>query len=327
MTHLPARPPRAGAPVAFDPTLAERLEHHARVSRGALASNTERALKADVAIFTAWCADQGLAALPATADTVAAFVDAMAAAKKPATVRRYVSSVITFHKAAGLASPTQALEVRMALKRMTRERGTRQDQAAPLTRGVLDRLLAAGIPGDRLIDRRDRALLAVAYDTLVRRSELVALTVEDLATAEDGTGTVLVRKSKTDQAGEGMVRFLAADTVPLVRAWLEAADIAAGPIFRPVSKAGAVGAAALAAGKVARIVKERARRAGVDPAGLSGHSTRVGAAQDMIGAGLEIGEVMQAGGWKSPAMVARYSERLLARRGGAAKLAARQGRG
>ena len=321
-------PPRAGgALVPFDPDIAERLEHHARVSRGALASNTERALKADVAVFTAWCADRGRAALPATSDTVAAFVDAMAIEKKPATVRRYVSSVSTFHKAAGLASPTATLEVRMALKRMNRERGTRQDQAAPLTRGVLDRLLAAGIPGDRLIDRRDRALLAVAYDTLVRRSELVALAVEDLAVAEDGTGTVLVRKSKTDQAGEGSVRFLAADTVPLVRAWLAAAGIGAGPIFRPVSKGGAVGAAALAAGKVARIVKERAQRAGVDPAGLSGHSTRVGAAQDMIGAGLEIGEVMQAGGWKSPAMVARYSERLLARRGAAAKLAARQGRG
>ncbi len=72
--------------------------------------------------------------------------------------------------------------------------------------------------------------------------------------------------------------------------------------------------------------KRRAKAAGVDPAGLSGHSSRVGAAQDLVAADLGIAEVMQAGGWKTPTMVARYTEHLAARRGAMSKLAARQGR-
>ena len=80
-------------------------------------------------------------------------------------------------------------------------------------------------------------------------------------------------------------------------------------------------------GEVTRIIKKMATAAGLDPVGLSGHSTRVGGAQDMVGAGLDVGEVMVAGGWKTATMVARYSERLVARRGAAAKLARLQGRG
>ena len=79
-----------------------------------------------------------------------------------------------------------------------------------------------------------------------------------------------------------------------------------------------------------RIFKQMARRAGLPPAmidGLSGHSTRVGAAQDMIAAGIELPAILQAGRWKSPAMVNRYGERLLARRSGAAQLARLQRRG
>ncbi len=83
----------------------------------------------------------------------------------------------------------------------------------------------------------------------------------------------------------------------------------------------------LQAGEVARVFKRMAKAAGLDPSGLSGHSTRIGAAQDMVGGGLDIAEIMQAGGWRTPVMVARYSERLTASRGAAAKLARLQGRG
>ena len=72
----------------------------------------------------------------------------------------------------------------------------------------------------RLIDARNRALLAVAYDTLLRRSELVSLDVSDLAEEADGSATLLVRTSKTDPEGTGAMVFLARDTVGLVKAWL-----------------------------------------------------------------------------------------------------------
>jgi hypothetical protein len=74
-----------------------------------------------VRIFTAWCSDAGEIALPAAAATVAAFIDAMAALKAPATVRRYVSSIATFHRAAGVANPCETQPVKLALKRMHHE--------------------------------------------------------------------------------------------------------------------------------------------------------------------------------------------------------------
>jgi len=303
--------------------LVRRLEVHQHQARGAMSANTERALKADIVIFTGWCTDRGLDCLPASPDTVAAFVDHMAETRKPATVRRYVSSVATFHRQADLDTPTSTETVKLALRRMARSNGTRQDQVAPATRDVVDKLIAAA--GNRIIDLRNVAMLTVAYDTLVRRSELVELKVVDYQVAEDGSASVLVRRGKTDQAGEGSVRYLAPDTVARVRGWLDQANVTDGAMFRSVSRSGLAGGP-LQAGEVARIFKRMATTAGLDPVGLSGHSTRVGAAQDQVAAGLDVAEVMQAGGWRTPVMVARYSERLGARRGGAAKLARSQGR-
>src|SRR4029078_12559931 len=115
------------------------------------------------------------------------------------------------------------------------------------------------------------------------------------------------------------------DTIGHLKTWLVAADINEGPIFRSVTRKGELGLQP-AAGEGPEIFRRMAKAAGLDTAGVSGHSTRVGAAQDMIALGLELPEIMQAGGWKSPAMPARYGDRLLARRGAPAKLAQAQGR-
>jgi integrase len=301
-----------------DPEIAERLDDHAHRARGALSPNTLRALRADSAIFTAWCVTHRLPSLPATEDSLAAFVDAMADTRAPATVRRYVASVGALHRAAGLPDPAATPAVRLALRRVGRQRGVRQTQAAPLNRAAVDQMLARR--GENRIDRRDAALLSVAYDSLARRGELVALTVQDVQFAEDGTATVLIRRSKTDADGAGAIRFLAPDTVHALTEWLTGAAVTDGALFRSVTKGNRVGSG-IDVGDIARVFRKLARRASLDPSRISGHSTRVGAAQDMIAHGLEIGEVMQAGGWKTPVMVARYAERLTARRGAAAKLA------
>ena len=141
--------------------------------------------------------------------------------------------------------------------------------------------------------------------------------------------TLLVRRSKTDGEGRGEIVYLAKDTVALLRAWLRQAGIADGRLFRSVRKSGGIGER-LDPSQVPRIFKEMARRAGLPDElveGVSGHSTRVGAAQDMIAAGIELPAILQAGRWKSAAMVNRYGERLLARKSGAAQLARLQRRG
>jgi site-specific recombinase XerD len=116
--------------IAIEPDpVAANLRQHAAAARGAYAHNTERALQADVAIFTSWCAETGHQALPAAAATVVAFIDAMVISKAPATVRRYISSVATFHRAAQVANPCETQAVKLALKRMHREPGRLQQQA------------------------------------------------------------------------------------------------------------------------------------------------------------------------------------------------------
>ncbi len=216
--------------------------------------------------------------------------------------------------------------MRLALQRMHRNKGRRQEQATGLTWPLRRRLLEAA--GDRPIDDRNRALLAVAYDAMLRRAELVSLQVSDLLEEMRGDATLLVRRSKTDGEGKGEVVYLACDTVRLVRAWLETSGIIEGRLFRSVGKGGRIGER-LHPGQVPRIFKTMAREAGLPPAvvdGLSGHSARVGAAQDMIAAGIELPAILQAGRWKSTAMVNRYGERLLARRSGVAQLAELQHR-
>ena len=306
--------------------LPEALGRCVRGGSGAFSDNTERALKSDLSIFAAWCAGRGLRVLPAGPETVAAFVDAMAEARAPATVRRYVTSIAIAHRIVGCGDAAKSEDVRLALKRMHRRKGRRQDQARGLTWPLRNRLLDAA--GGRLIDDRNRALLAVAYDTLLRRSEISALLVHDLFEELDGDATLLVRRSKIDQEGEGETVWVAPDSLALVRAWLGRSGVADGPLFRSVGKGGRVGGP-LPPGQVARIFKAMARAAGLPSTavdGLSGHSTRVGAAQDMIGAGIEMPAILVAGRWKSTAMVSRYGARLQARQSGAARLARLQGR-
>lgn len=304
----------------------DALARYQQQAAGAFSTNMERAIRSDTKVFADWCATQGYASLPAEPATIAAFVDDQAAQRAPATVRRYVSSIAHLHRAADVGDPTKSETVRLALKRMARSRGTRQRQARGLTGDLRSRLIDAA--PDTLRGKRDAALLSVAYDTLARRSELVAMQVSDVEQVEDGSGAVLIRRSKADQEGRGQLRYLAPDTMDLLRGWLEAAGVTDGALSCGVTKGGRANGS-LHPDSVARSFKRMAREAGVKAdvvADLSGHSTRVGAAQDLVGAGVDLAQVMRDGGWRSPDMVARYTEKQAVKNGGMARLVAVQNR-
>jgi site-specific recombinase XerD len=359
------------------PDTVETLREFAQAAaKGGLAPKTIAALKSDGRIFAGWCRDQGVTWLPATPQTVAGFVAAMAAqGRAPATVQRYLASIALWHSAAELANPCAALLVKMARKAHLRAVNKRQKQAAPLGEAEVSALeerlvLPAADPDARLAALRDRALLRVAHDTLGRASELVALRWEDLAIDPDGDGTVLIRRSKTDQEGEGRVRWIDRATVAALNKWRKAHDaelarraaaeaariaalhaqrfpgsrwpqgrtrlnpvrepvplewIASPYLFRGLAPHHGAGRSLgwslqLSPASVSRIIKRRMAEAGFDPRGYSAHSTRVGKLQDLLAEGVDLLGAMDAGGWKSPAMPARYGENILAARGAVARM-------
>jgi integrase len=315
------------APVqpAHTPAVADRLAEYEQDAAGAYSANTQRAVRADTAVFAEWCSQHGDTSLPAAPETVKTFVQDQGSIKAVATVRRYLASIAHLHRAAGLSDPTKTQKVRLALKALARSRGTRQKQARGLNLGLVDRLLDA--TPDTLRGKRDAALLAVAYSTLARRSELIALDVDDVEWSDDGSATILIRRSKADPTGEGSVRYLAPKAARALADWLAAAGIEEGAVFRSTPRGREVGKR-LYGNAVPMIYKRLAEAAGIKPEqiqDISGHSTRVGAAQDLVAVGTDLAQVMRDGGWRSPQMVARYSERQAVKHGGMAKLAAVKG--
>lgn len=300
---------------------ATRLQAWTAEAREALAENTQRAYRVDSQAFTAWCSAQGIGTLPASPETVAAFLRAESAAGKAvATIRRRASTLARMHQAAGLPNPCSHELVRLALKGIARTRGTDQRQAAALTER--DAVTIRARMGDTLRDARDLALMLVGRDLLARASELVAVAVADIEATEGGA-LVSMRRRKTST--ETRTQYLGPEAAQALAAWLSRAGITEGAVFRSLNKADRVGGP-LSTRDIQRILEGRAAEARLAHAeGVSAHSLRVGMAQDLVAAGLDVGSVMQAGGWKSPGMVARYTERLSAQRGAVAQYYGRRG--
>jgi integrase len=160
----------------------------------------------------------------------------------------------------------------------------------------------AMVPGGRLKDIRDRALLLVGFAGAFRRSELVGLDVEDLEEVDGGL-KITIRKSKTDQEGLGsaiaIVRGSIACPVTALKAWLDAARITSGPVFRSVRKGGKNVGDRLSDHSAATIVKAHAKRVGLDPALFAGHSLRAGFLTSAASRGASIFKMMDVSRHKS----------------------------
>ncbi|MEO9055150.1 MAG: tyrosine-type recombinase/integrase [Steroidobacteraceae bacterium] len=259
--------------------------------------------------------------------TIRAFIeDCVAIGKKPATIRRYVATIARAHLAAGLTSPCASEPVRLALKAMGLKTEARQRQAFALAWKEIKEFIESA--GEGLRADRERALLCVAYDTMARRSELVALDLADATFMPNGSGTILIRRSKTDREGQGVTGHLSRETVKWLRAWLESGAIREGEIFRRLVGQNRTGER-LHADIIADIYKRVARwiqMPAKQVAQVSGHSIRIGATQDLLALNIDLASVMQAGRWKSTQMPMRYGEEVLAARWGMARAAEAQGR-
>ena len=164
------------------------------------------------------------------------------------------------------------------------------------------------------------ALIAVMSDALLRVSEVVALRAGDVTAAEDGSGRLTVRRSKTDPTGNGAALYLGPPALRRWREWLAATQIEDGLALRGIRRGGHVQAGGLTPNSVRLIIQERAAAVGTSGGRVSGHSLRVGMAQTLAGAGASLVELQVAGRWKSPQMPALYARGERAGRNAVARL-------
>jgi site-specific recombinase XerD len=255
---------------------------------------TIRAYRSDARHFSAWCWRNGLEPLPAGVETVAAYLATLATAGlKASSIRRRRAAIAYTHRVAGLEGPTGSEAVKAVVSGIRRSVGTAVTRKAPATAEMI-RAVVADMPSD-LRGLRDRALLVLGFAGAFRRSELVALDVKDLEAANEGL-IIRIKRSKTDQEGQGDFVSIPHGSrlrpVAALQAWLEAACIAEGPIFRSITKGGSVTLERLSDRSVAQIVKSRAEAAGFDATVFSGHSLRSGFVTSALQAGADVLRVM-----------------------------------
>ena len=284
------------------------------------AKNTLRAYRAGWKRWQAWACDQGVRAVPADPASVAAYLSERAeAGRSPATVRLDRAAIGAAHRAVEAVDPTADEAVRRVLRSIGTthcDRGRGQVQG--LNWEGVDRTAALAANAGSLAGLRDAALLRLGSDALLRVSELASLMVSDLLVKPDGSGTITIRRSKTDQEGRGHVRYVARTTVEAIGRYLQASGIEAGALLRAVNKGGAV-REGLGVRSIRRIITQRAAAAGI-VGRISGHSLRVGAVQSLVAAGATLVELQQAGDWKSPRMPGHYARHQLPERGAVARL-------
>jgi len=332
----------------------------------AMADATKAAIAADLDCWRDWCGEEGRRPLPADPEDMVRYVNALdAKGRKPATLARRIASIASVQRMLGLASPaapTDAPMVRAALKAIRRQRGALQRQAAPLRLGkALDHHAAKGFTlaalleacGGDLQGLRDAALLSLGYDAGLRVSELTRVEATHIDAQDDGSATLFIPFSKTDQEQEGAWAWLSAETMRRVALWQAESAIEDGLLFRRVGvyrrRARGSDPETALARTTYTIGKEALSRQGVNGIyrrvasaayemglvnlsaskladavqALSTHSLRVGLTQDLFAAGEDGAGIAQALRWSSPTTALRYGRKLAVRSNVAARVLSR----
>lgn len=263
---------------------------------GAFAENTIRAYRSDFEQYSKWCANKSIPSIPATADNLVMYVDDLSQTCKSATIRRRVNSLGTVFKLTGNPDPSKDPEVSLALKRMHRKIGRHQKQATPLTYDDVEQLLSLCTNDTKGL--RNQVLLLIGYETMRRRSEICSFRFEDVQHSPTLGNVLWLRKSKTDQFGEGRPIAISDRLFDLIQQWRGICGTG-GPILRGVDKHGNV-SARLNPSSIGTIINSLNLKlnAGTQRT-YSGHSFRVGKALDLFAAGKSIEQIMIKGGWQT----------------------------
>jgi integrase len=281
------------------PRAAAALAKAQAYARQSAAPATLRAYKADWAHYAAWCAESGFDPVPAGPATVGAYLVSLATSHAPTTIRRRLSAIAKMHRFNDLPWNSAHRDIQEPLQGVLRKHGRPVKKAAALTLDMLRKIVATCDRTKR--GRRDRALLLIGFAGALRRSELVALQVEDFSRVASGL-RLRIRRGKTDRAGEGaeigLPRGKHVETCPerAFDEWQEVAKRTAGPLFRRISTGGRILDTALHPDAVGRILAHRLAMAGIEVDVLdrmSAHALRVGFITEAYGRGVRDDDIMR----------------------------------
>lgn len=281
---------------------------------GAYAPATIMAYREDFIDFIEFAQKHEQQALPADPIIVCDFIQHLVSlGRKSSSIRRAVAGITSIHTLSGVPNPTKDIEVKLTLRRMHRKIGRFSHQALGINKTKLDQLLA--VTDKNLRGYRDRALLMTAYDTLCRRAELLSLRVEDIDLQSNNDRqsiAIFLRKSKTDQHAHGKWLPVSKHTSKVIMDWIKNSELTDGLLFRGVDRANKL-TQKLDNSQLAKIYKKLAKKANFkeeEIKDISGHSTRVGAAQDLLLSGASLPMIMNRGRWSKSDTVMRYVEKV-----------------
>ncbi len=276
---------------------------------GAYSPSTIRAYRSNFEQFLTFSENHNESALPADNVIVTKYIKKLSDGRlKSASIRIAIASISAIHRLNQFNDPTTHPEVRLEMRRMHRKLGRESKQALGINSETL-KLMLANIDNS-LIGLRDRALLLTAYSGMCRRSELIALNIEDINYGKDNSMKIKLRRSKTDQDGLGRWLHLSKEAQSAIEDWLERSAIVNGKLSRGINKCNQP-SERINSSQINRIYKKLARKAQINPEiikNISGHSMRVGAAQDLLTSGTSLAKIMQQGRWSKTDTVMRYVE-------------------
>jgi len=278
------------------------------------ATNTVRAYKSDFKDFGLFCAQNGFKSLPSEPKIVSLYLTYLSTKDaKMSTLRRRLVSIGVIHRLKGHYLDTKHPSIIENIMGIKRRKGSIQKSKKPLLINYLKQLIDVidEQNNEDIKKLRDRSIILVGFSGGFRRNEIVSLDYDDLDFVEEGL-KIQIRRSKTDQFGEGSVKALpyfdTSKYCPVIslKNWIEISKIESGPLFRRFVKGSKLSKNRLTDQTVALLIKEYLKLAGIDSKNYSGHSLRSGFATSAAESGAEERSIMAMTGHKSTDMVRRY---------------------
>ena len=278
------------------------------------ANNTVRAYKSDFNHFGLFCSQNGFKSLPSEPKVISLYLTYLSTKDvKMSTIKRRLVSIGVIHKLKGHYLDTKHPSIIENIMGIKRRKGSKQNGKKPILISSLKKII-------NVIDRkitqeikklRDRTIILIGFSGGFRRNEIVSLDYEDLDFVSEGL-KINLRRSKTDQFGEGLVKALPYFDNPQycpvnsLQKWIQISKITSGPLFRRFTKGSNLSENRLTDQTVALLIKKYLRLADIDSKNYSGHSLRSGFATSAAESGVEERSIMAMTGHKSTEMVRRY---------------------